>query len=288
MINAWLTYIVGGKKPIGAGKTSLMYHLVRPYMMPPLVDEKLTEIRKYIENMQRNGWNNVSFSEHMECPVYVVGDVFISNDSGYAPRRTMELEFDQIRLPGGKKKAARPLPHSIICIPDLANYVDSRESMSSDGPDKYQCMFLALRRKIGLRFIVDGQYYDGSDKRWRQMADCIIEILEFKHTPGDYYKPAVTEWKCLKFPGYQVYEKYMKTQDENLAEEVTFAHVGDLFGYGPKNEKACIDSLTGRERFFDGTDWNFSARVAEPTSDKKDAMLAKCARFPLSKQKEGA
>jgi len=285
-------YIVGGKSPVGGGKTSLMYYLTRPYMTPPLVYERLGKIRKYIETLYTKGYKNAAFPEGIQCPVYVVGDSFTTYDHDpFQPITTNELAFERIRLPDGTKREddERILPHSIICIPDLANYVDSRDFNTDAGPDKQQRKFLALRRKIGIRVIADGQNYDGSDKRWRQMADCIIEILDFKHTRGDFRNLAVTTWQCLKFPGWKAYERYLSTGETTWGEEVTYTHVGDIFGIDVgtgENENCCIDSYAGREFFFDGTTWQFTANVADPKKDDQASMQARCDRMRI-KSKEG-
>ncbi len=276
----YMTLIVANGQPVGAGKTSLMYHKVRPYMEPPLLDERMDKIRKDIKGLNELGWSNAEMPDNTQCPVYTIGDSFTSYDSGYAPVTTNKLEFDKMKVPSGipGEDTERILPHSIICIPDISKYVDSRDSNTEAGPDKQQRDFLALRRKWDLRFFIDCQSYNGVDKRWRQMADCIIEILDFKHTPGDYFNQATTVWKVRQFWSYQSYEQYLSAGDLSLCEELTETHVGDLFGIDIGEEKryhACVDSLAGYEIFLSGDDWKFTATPAEPNKNDYNAVQAR-------------
>lgn len=290
MSEPWLTYIVGGNTPVGAGKTTLMYHLVSEYMRPPLLDECMDKIYWYIQNLRCKGWQNVTMPDEVQCPVYVVGDSFTSYDSGYDPVTTNELNFEDLRVPSGNKDedTERILPHSIVCIPDLSTYVDSRDSTKDTGPSELQRKFLALRRKIGVRLIVDGQHYDGADKRWRQMADRVIEIMEFKHTPGDYYNLAKTEWRCRVFHGYKLYENYTTSHDPELYEEITYTHTGDIFGIDLGGEviNVCINSLTGYEVFLGGDNWNFAARPAETQKDDFASVQAKVDKIHQKEQQQ--
>lgn len=290
MADPYMTLIVGGEKPIGAGKTSLMYHLVRKYMEPPLLDERMEQIRKHIAKLNKLGWTNAKMPDNVQCPVYTIGDSFTSYDSGYDPVTTNTLKFEDLKVPSGKpdEDKKRMLPHTIICIPDLSRFVDSRDSNKDDGPDKQQRDFLALRRKWDLRFFIDGQSYNGIDKRWRQMADCIIEVMGFKHTPGDYFNQATTTWQIRRFWGYKVYEQYLATGDLALCEELTMTHVGDLFGVDIGEEEryhACVDSLAGYEIFLVGDNWEFTATPAEPNKNDYDAVQAKV-QLLLDKKKQ--
>jgi hypothetical protein len=149
--------------------------------------------------------------------------------------------------------------------------------MTKEGPSQGQRLWLVLRRKVGLRIIADSQHYEGVDKRWRQMADKIIVILEHTYSPPNYWYSAKSSWKCLEFPGYKSYERYLT--DGVGGEEVTYTHEGDIYGLDMGEEErwhCCIDSYAGRELFWDGTGWNFEARVAEPKKDDQASMQARC------------
>lgn len=280
MSEPYMTLIVGGDKIIGAGKTSLMYHLVSKYMKPPLLDERMEQIEKHIKKLNRLGWANAQMPPNMQCAVYVVGDSFTSYDSGYDPVTTNMLDFADIKIPSGKpgEDTKRMLPHSVICIPDLSKYVDCRDSMTENGPDKQQRDFLALRRKWDLRIFIDGQHYTGIDSRWRKMCDCIYEIQSFDYTPGDYYNQATCTWRVRRFSGYKKYELYLTTLDANLYEELDVTHTGDIYGIDLGEEEPyhpCIDSLTGQELFLVGNDWKFDATPAEPNKNDYDTVQAR-------------
>lgn len=123
------------------------------------------------------------------------------------------------------------------------------------------------------------------------MADCIIEVMAFKHTVGDYFNPATTTWRVRRFWGYKKYEQYLASGDSSLYEDITETHVGDLFGIDIGEEEPyhpCVDSLSGYEIFLSGADWEFDATPAEPTKNDYDAVQARLALQKKETEKEKA
>lgn len=268
----YLTYVVGER---GVGKTTLLAHFATEYMIPPRSVQDLYICRKEIERLRVGGWDNLSLELHVKHLVYVVNDIFIAKGMGYKPRISMELNFDKIGLYDGKHEVSYLLPYAKIFMPEIQSKLDSRKSMTSERVADYFLRYIERQRKVGVQMWADTQLDDSSDKRFRSMADKLIEV-QFKE---DFYaKNGVllkTVWTCLEFSGVRAYARYKDTGNTGEAVKTTYEHIGNIYN--------CVDSFSGKEYFYNGMTGNFHTTLATPTGNDKAAMLAKCEKYPLFK-----
>ena len=279
----YFTFITGGNKPRGCGKTTLAAHLAMKHMIPPLRDFDLAKYKAEVAALRAEEWNNLEVDENIKHLVYVVDDIFTSKGMGYEPLISMELKFDELGLysPDGEK-VAHVVPYALIVIPEVQSKLDCRKSMT-DGPGDHLLRLIELQRKFGIRMIADAQLYFSVEKRLREQADLIIEVHEqtHKYDSHDVDKscPIETTWHVLEFDGARIYERYLSSGDQKDARKKTYIHNGNIF--------ECMDSFAGKERFLDGMGKkNFDAKVAKPTGNNRLAMEEKCKRFPLVKPKK--
>jgi hypothetical protein len=268
----YLTYVVGER---GVGKTTLLAHFATGYMIPSVSIQDLLLARKEIERLQHGGWDNLSLSPDVKHLVYVVEETFIAVGLGYKPRISMELQFDKIGLFDGKHEVAYLLPYAKIFMPEIQSKLDSRKSMTAERVADYFLRYIERQRKVGVQMWADTQIDDSADKRFRSLADKLIEV-QYKQ---DYYAKngavAKTVWTCLEFAGVRPYQRYKDTGNLGEAIKTEYTHIGNIY--------ACVDSFSGKEYFYNGMTGNFHTTPATPTTNNKVDMLAKCERYPLFK-----
>jgi len=268
----YLTYVVGER---GVGKTTLLAHFATEYMIPPRSILDLQICRKEIEYLRAGGWDNLSLEPDVKHLVYVVDENFTAKGLGYRPRISMELQFDKIGLYDGKHEVVYLLPYAKIFMPEIQSKLDSRKSMTSERVADYFLRYIERQRKVGVQMWADTQIDDSADKRFRSLADKLIEVQhkeDFYAKNGQLVK---TVWTCLEFAGVRPYQRYKDTGGLSEAVAVKYAHIGNIY--------ACIDSFSGKEYFYNGMTGNFHTVHATPTSNDKQAMLDKCARYPIFK-----
>ncbi|MDR0850777.1 MAG: hypothetical protein LBN07_04895 [Christensenellaceae bacterium] len=269
----YLTYVVGER---GVGKTTLLAHFATEYMLPPRSIEDLQVCKKEIDKLRLGGWNNLSLEVHVKHLVYVVEETFIAKGLGYKPRISMELQFDKIGLYDGKHEVAYLLPYAKIFMPEIQSKLDSRKSMTSERVADYFLRYIERQRKVGVQMWADTQIDDSADKRFRSLADKLIEVQykeDFYDKSGSLLKII---WTCLEFAGVRPYQRYKDTGSLSEAVKTQYTHIGNIY--------ECVDSFSGKEYFYYGMKDNFHTKLAAPTSNSKADMLAKCERYPLFKQ----
>jgi len=267
----YLTYVVGER---GVGKTTLLAHFATQYMLPPLSIQDLSVCRKEIERLQSGGWDNLSLEPHVKHLVYVVEETFIAKGLGYKPRISMELQFDKIGLYDGKHEVSYLLPYAKIFLPEIQSKLDSRKSMTAERVADYFLRYIERQRKVGVQMWADTQIDDSADKRFRSLADKLIEVQSQEH----FYKNGClikTVWHCLEFTGIKPYTRYKETGGLKEAVKTQYTHIGNIYN--------CVDSFSGKEYFYYGMKGNFHTKPAEVTGNSKQTMLAKCERYPLFK-----
>lgn len=263
----WLEIIVPDEPlaKLGCGKSTTMYIKAQELMTPEAVAR--------IQALQR-AWaqqHNLTLPK-MSCPVYHVLDAegvcdysFTSNDHGFDPRTTTEILFEELRIPSGKvrKYDRRLVKHSLICIQDLTQHADGRESMTDSGIKSGQRRVLQMARKNDIHILADTQDIATIDKRWRDACDCIRVILKFTHTPYTYRTRATTVVETLVFNNIIDYEYYRTTRDTSRGRFETLTHRGNIYGMVNRNgevEKSCFNSNSGEEFFLRGEPgaWTFA------------------------------
>jgi len=266
----YLTYVVGER---GVGKTTLLAHFATEYMIPPRSVRDLYVCRKEIGRLRQGGWDNLSLESHVKHLVYVVDDIFIAKGMGYKPRISMELQFDKIGLYDGKHEVSYLLPYAKIFMPEIQSKIDSRKSMTSERIADYFLRYIERQRKVGVQMWADTQIDDSADKRFRTLADKLIEVQGQEHFYAKNGSLLKTVWICLEFSGIRPYSRYKDTGSLKEAIQITYTHVGNIFD--------CVDSFSGKEYFYNGMMGNYHTTLAVPTGNDKAAMLARCERYPL-------
>jgi len=266
----YLTYVVGER---GAGKTTLLAHFATEHMIPPLSTQDLMRCRKEIERLQKGGWDNLSLENHVKHLVYCVEETFSARGLGYKPRISMELQFDKIGLYNGKNEVCYLLPYAKVFMPEIQSKIDSRKW---ENTADYFLRYIERQRKVGIQMWADTQLDDSADKRFRSLADKVIEVQGKQDFYTKHGQLLSTTWHCLEFQGIRPYTRFKNTG--SLAEAVTtqYTHYGNIY--------ACVDSFSGKEYFYNGMTGNYHTALATPTGNSKAAMLAKCKQYPLFKQ----
>ena len=160
--------------------------------------------------------------------------------------------------------------------PKFKANLDSRKSMTAERVADYFLRYIERQRKVGVQMWADTQIDDSADKRFRSLADKLIEVQGKR----DYYDRHGRLVKkrygtCLEFTGVRQYARYKDTgQRENRPLKKAYTHYGNIYN--------CVDSFSGKEYFYNGMTGNYHTTPAEvPTGNNKAAMLARCERYPL-------
>jgi len=273
----YLTYVIGKR---GAGKTTLLTHFATMQMIPPNSIYDLRKCRQEIESLQTGGWDNLSLENHVKHLVYVVDDIFTARGMGYLPRVSMELKFERLGLYDGIHEVNYLLPYAKVFVPESTSKLDSRKSTTQERPLDYLLRYLERQRKVGVQMWADAQIGDSTDKRFRYLADRLIEVLGQEHEYDNRGRLIATTWYCLEFDGMDGYERYRSTGDLTQVVQTQYTHYGNIY--------RCVNSFAGKEYFYNGMTGNFHTKLATYTGNNKQAMLEKCAKFPLFKQENSA
>ena len=268
----YLTYVVGAR---GRGKTTLLAKFAVDLMIPPRSIADIRLARTEIENLRRGGWDNLSWTNSTKNLVYVVDDIFTARGMGYKPRVSMELQFERLGLFDGVNEVDYLLPFAKIFIPEIQSKLDSRKSITPERAADYLLRYLERQRKVGVQMWADAQLDDSVDKRFRNLADRIIEVQGQKHQFNKIGHIIGTTWYCLEFDGIFAYSRYKKTGKVKEATATKYHHRGNIF--------SCVNSFAGKEYFYHGMTGNFHAKLAKPTGYSKKEMLERVAKFPLFK-----
>jgi len=266
--DAYFTLILGAR---GKGKTTLMAAIASLEMIPPNSIEDLWKCEDEIEEMRAGGWTNLSLEPHIEHLVYVIDDVFTATDMGYPEATSMELKFERLGLYDGENEVDFVLPFAKIFIPEIQSKLDSRKSTTGESAPDYLLRFLERQRKKGIRMWADTQLYHSLDRRGRDFADRVIEVLD--HT----YTPQKATWYGLEFDNIRAYERWFTTGKTDEARKYKRVHNGDI--------RKCVNSFSGKEYHYHGMTGNYDARTAKLSGNNRVAMNERCEKFPLFKPK---
>ena len=271
----YLTYVVGER---GVGKTTLLAHFACEYMIPPRSARDLLQCKQEIGRLCAGGWDNLSLAPHVRHLVYVVDDTFIARGLGYMPRVSMELQFEKIGLYDGVHEVSYLLPYAKIFLPEIQSKLDSRKSMTAERVADYFLRYIERQRKVGVQMWADTQIDDSADKRFRSLADKLIEVQGKRDYYDRHGRLVKTVWRCLEFSGVRQYARSKDTGNAKIGVKTEYTHYGNIY--------ACVDSYSGKEYFYNGMTGNYHTTPAEVTGNNKAAMLARCARYPLFPKEE--
>lgn len=268
----YLTYVVGKR---GVGKTTLLAHFATEYMLPPRSLDDLRQCKNEIAALRAGGWDNLSLAPHVKHLVYVVDDTFIAKGLGYLPRVSMSLQFEKIGLYDGVHEVSYLLPYAKIFLPEIQSKLDSRKSMTAERVADNFLRYVERQRKVGVQMWADTQLDDSVDKRFRNLADKLIEVQGKQDYRDKYGRLIKTVWQCLEFANIRQYTRFKDTGDLRLATKTTYTHYGNIY--------QCVNSYAGKEYFYNGMTGNFHTELSRPTGNDKQAMLARCKQYPLFK-----
>lgn len=271
----YFTYVTGNR---GAGKSIFVASVLAEAAIPPVSNELLTSCKKYVGNLQKNGWTNLSVDPKLTNTVYC-NEILEIKNIGYLPRKTMKLDAEKLGLYDGENETQNFLPYSILGIIEFQKVADSRKSMTSEKLTDNKLRFNELVRKFRIRVIVDTQLIGSTDLRYRDMADCIIHVLGKK----DKYKKSgeieSTTLFYLEFGSAANYKKFENDKDNfDMRDVKTRVFVGNVY--------AIIDSYAGEEYFLAGLqEKNFDTQLHGQRKKTKEAMLQYCKDYPLFSKK---
>ena len=260
------------------GKTTLLAHFACEYMIPPRAISDLLICKQEIARLRAGGWDNLSLAPHVRHLVYVVDDTFIARGLGYMPRVSMELQFEKIGLYDGVHEVCYLLPYAKIFLPEIQSKLDSRKSMTAERVADYFLRYIERQRKVGVQMWADTQIDDSADKRFRSLADKLIEVQGKRDYYDRHGRLVKTVWHCLEFTGVRQYAHYKDTDNAKSAVKKAYTHYGNIYN--------CVDSFSGKEYFYNGMTGNYHTTPAEVTGNNKAAMLARCERYPLFPKEE--
>ena len=271
----YLTYVIGAR---GRGKTTLLAKFAVDLMIPPKSIADIAQAKSEIRNLRGGGWDNLSWVDTTKHLVYVVDDIFTARGMGYKPRVSMEIQFERLGLFDGTNEVDYLLPYAKVFIPEIQSKLDSRKSMTPERTADYLLRYLERQRKVGVQMWADAQLDDSVDKRFRNLADRIIEVQGQIHKRDKLGQIIGTTWYCLEFEGIFAYQRYKSTGNTNEATATTYTHNGTIF--------SCVNSFAGKEYFYHGMIGNYHTKLAKPTGYSKAEMMARVAQFPLFKPNE--
>ena len=139
--------------------------------------------KQEVVRLRAGSRDHLSLAPHVRRLVYVVDDIFIARGFGYMPRASMELQFEKIGLFDGVHEVCNLLPYAKIFLPEIQSKLDSRKSMTAERVADYFLRYIERQRKVGVQMWADTQIDDSADKRFRSLADKLIEVQGKR----DYY-----------------------------------------------------------------------------------------------------
>lgn len=207
----------------GTGKTSLIGHLVESIYYNA-GQERLNLCRQKLTELNKNRAEPFEFPE--QVPIYTPRDFKlrfqIDYETYYEPYL---LSPYYLGLTNDKLDTQYLLPYSVIGLPELQKYTNSRKGASL--PEPFHRTF-EIHRHWHLLFITDGHRGSFIDLRVRALTRLILEIQEQIHERDEMGRIIQTTWNCRAFHSVRDYEDYIDHNAETYT-EVTTTHKYDIF-----------------------------------------------------------
>jgi energy-coupling factor transporter ATP-binding protein EcfA2 len=237
-----IVYVTGQK---GSGKTTLIAHFAGEQMLPPISNYKVHIARKEAEELYKNGYVFARIPNNIKHLVYADIDITTCKDQKYLPRMRYPLDIDKMAIPTETNKNVHFFPYgATLVIDELMEKFDARDHNKKEaGLSVGQRKFLQIIRHRGISIITGCLLASGSDKRFRQMSNNILLIVNRK----DILKHNTlvrTIWYCLEFPNANLCDKYLETKDTTFALPCVFEHKGNIWEY--------VDSYSENKQFIAG------------------------------------
>lgn len=282
-----LILVVGPENELrGVGKSTFAAALGAEKMVGARAYYDIKACDNEIVKYRAGGWQ-VSREQHVKHLVYAT-DKIHAVGMGYAPALSMNFNFVEFgTYIDESRKVCHILPECTIIVFEVQRKLDSRKSMRADGPDDELLSALEMQRHFGIKMIAEGHSYNRIEKRFREFADCVIEVQNQSHeyAPNDYNRdtktsaPLRTTWKLHVFDGAGAYQRYLETKDAALFMEREYTFEGNIF--------KVIDSHSGRAHFMNGLQGgkNFDQKITALPGYDMNSMTEYCKLNPIKKDK---
>ena len=282
-----LVLIVGPENELrGVGKSTFAAALGAEKMVGARAYSDVKSCDSEIARYRAGGWR-VDRESHVAHLVYAT-DKINATGMGYAPTLSMDFNFVEFgAYIDADRKVAHMLPESTLVVFEVQRKLDSRKSMRADGPDDELLAALEMQRHFGIKMIAEGHSYNRVEKRFREFADCVIEVQGQTHeyASTDYNRdtktstPVSTTWNLHVFAGAGAYLHYLETKDPTLYDVRDYTFNGNIFNV--------IDSRSGRAHFMNGLqgEKNFDQKITALPGYDMNSMTEYCKLNPIKKDK---
>lgn len=194
------TLVIAGA---GEGKTGLLTYFVKTEYF-----ENGHELRRncceYLTRLNKN--RNTPFELPKDPPIY-------TDTTDYKVRFKVGWEkwFETYAIcpyymgaTDGNRPTQYVLPYSIIAIPEIQKYADSR--LGSKFPRALSRIF-EIRRHLHLKFLMDGHRGSFIDLKVRAMCDRVIDLQKQEHDRDELGRIVRTRWYCKEYKSIAKYEE---------------------------------------------------------------------------------
>lgn len=227
------------------------------------------------------GWN-FKRNENVKHLVYST-DKIKAVGMGYETQLSLDFDFNKFGLYSEDgREVMHVLPGSTLVVFEVQRKLDSRKSMHGDAFDDQLQAALEMQGHFGIRMIAEGHSWNRVEKRFREFADCVIEVQEQMHeyAPWDFNRdpktstPIRTTWKLHVFAGAGTYMQHLERKPGSdappLYEVMYYTFEGNIY--------KVIDSFSGRAHFVNGMQngKNFDQKISEPPGHDKAAIVEYC------------
>lgn len=227
------------------------------------------------------GWN-FKREKNVEHLVYAT-DTIQAIGMGYDTQFSLGFDFNKFGLYSEDgREVMHVLPGSTLLVLEAQRKLDSRKSMHGDAFDDQLQAALEMQGHFGIRMIAEGHSWNRIEKRFREFADCVIEVQEQFHeyAPGDFNRdsktstPIRTTWKLHVFAGAGAYMQHLERKPDSdapsLYEVMYYTFEGNIY--------QVIDSFSGRAHFVNGMQngKNFDQKISAPPGHDKAAIIEYC------------
>lgn len=246
----------------GTGKTSLLMAICK--------QTYLTEGKKLLVDCcgileELNKTRNEPFELPTEPPIYTSRDCPAKFHVGFN-KWYMPFMLNPYYIGVNSNAEAQfLLPCSVVFIPELQKYTNSRKGQSLK--ENFYRVF-EIYRHWHLRFYMDGHRGSFIDLRVRAMTRHVIEVQRQEHERDIMGRIIRTTWYCREFFSLKDYDDYMAHDTPNYT-ETKYTNEGNIFD--------CYDSFSCRSEFIppEGKTFSMIKPLSLTEAKKLPAEIAK-------------
>lgn len=210
------TLVIAG---VGEGKTSLLTHLFEEIYFKEGTELKNSCCKKLTE---LNKSRKTPFILPDEPPLYTDQNSYkVKFKVGYEKWfESYSLNPYYMGATDGERPTQYVLPYSVIFIPEIQKYADSRLGLKFP---RALARILEIRRHLHLKFFMDGHRGSFIDLKVRGMCDCVIDLQRQEHDYDRLGRIVRTHWYCREYKNIDKYE-----EGTDFIETV-YTHEGNIF-----------------------------------------------------------